>query len=355
MPEESRHSALRTSHFAPIRELVRLRVLTFIREPEALFWTFGFPILMAIGLGLAFRSEAPEPARVVVVAGSAGEGYLPALLAAEGVLAERLPPAQAARALRRGEAALVLAGTDSLLYRYDPTRPESETARLRVDRAVQAAGGASRPVPVREVPERQPGARYIDWVIPGLIGLNLMSTGMWGVGFGIVNMRQKKQLKRLVSTPMRRRDFLLSQMLARLAFLLLEVPPIVLFAWLAFGVEVAGSVLSLALVVLLGAMAFAALGLLASARVRTIEGVSGVMNVVMLPMFILSGVFFSSARFPEAMQPLIQALPLTALNDGLRAIYNDGASLAAIPLELAILGAWTLGSLALALRLFRWQ
>ncbi|MBA2669267.1 MAG: ABC transporter permease [Gemmatimonadetes bacterium] len=191
-------------------------------------------------------------------------------------------------------------------------------------------------------------------MIPGLIGLNLMSTGLWGIGFGIVNMRQKKQLKRLSATPMRRGDFLVSQILARLAFLALEVPPIVLFAWLVFDVRIEGSLLAVAAVVLLGTVAFAALGLLAATRARTVEGVSGIMNVIMLPMFILSGVFFSSRRFPDSMQPFIQALPLTAVNDALRAVYNDGLPLTAVPLQLAILVAWTAGSTLFALRLFRW-
>lgn len=340
---------------AALKELILLRVRSFLREPEALFWTFGFPILMAIGLGLAFRDRPAEPSLVGVERGSVGERYADALRGEPDLRVTVLGAEEAARKLRRGEVALVLAGTDSLVFRYDPARPESQVARLMADRAVQAAGGATRPVAVMEDRERQPGSRYIDWVIPGLIGLNLMSTGMWGIGFGIVTMRQKKQLKRLAATPMRRSDFLVSQIVARLGFLILEVPPIILFAWLAFGVEVRGSLLDVALVVLLGTAAFGGLGLLASSRARTIEGVSGIINVVMLPMFILSGVFFSSKRFPEVLQPFIQALPLTALNDAMRAVYNDGLSLASVPIPMAILAIWTLASVFLALRLFRWQ
>ena len=338
-----------------LRELILLRVRGFLREPEALFWTFGFPILMAIGLGLAFRDKPPEPSRVAVELGSAGERYADALRAAPDLRVLTLDAQAASRALRRGDVALVLAGGDSLVFRYDPARPESQLARLQADRAVQIAAGATRPVAVSDDQERQPGSRYIDWVIPGLIGLNLMSTGMWGIGFGIVTMRQKKQLKRLTATPMRRSDFLISQIVARLGFLILEVPPIVLFAWLAFGVEVRGSLIDIALVILLGTAAFAGLGLLASSRARTIEGVSGILNVVMLPMFILSGVFFSAQRFPEALQPFIRALPLTALNDALRAVYNEGLSITAVPIPLAILALWTVGTVLLALRLFRWQ
>lgn len=338
-----------------LRELALMRIRTFLREPEALFWTFGFPILMAIGLGIAFGGEGAAPVPVAVVERSAAEAHREALDASPDLQVRLLTASKAADALRRGEVDLLVGGSDSVAFRYDPARGESRTARLLVDDALQRAAGASRPVAVAESPERQPGSRYIDWVVPGLIGLNLMSTGMWGIGFGVVNMRQKKQLKRLIATPMHRGDFLLSQMLARLAFLVLEVPPLMLFAWLVFGVVVAGSWLDLTVVVLLGTTAFAALGLLACSRARTVEGVSGIMNVIMLPMFILSGVFFSASRFPDALQPVIQALPLTALNDALRAVYNDGRPLTEVPLELLILLFWTIAPALVALRIFRWR
>ena len=175
------------------------------------------------------------------------------------------------------------------------------------------------------------------------------------MGFGIVQMRQKKQLKRMSSTPMRRSDFLLAQILARLAFLVLEVPPILLFAWLAFGVEVRGSMALLTFAVVLGAMTFAGLGLLASTRARTLEGVGGLLNLVMLPMFVLSGVFFPASRYPDALQPFVQALPLTALNDALRAVYNDALPLTAFAGEIGILLAWGAAAFVLSLRWFRWQ
>jgi ABC-2 type transport system permease protein len=337
-----------------ILQLALLRVRTFLREPEALFWTFGFPILMAIGLGLAFGEGQEEQSYVGVVRGSSAEAHFETLDQSPELIVRLLSRDEAERSLRQGEVAVILSGSNELISSYDPTRPDSRTARLAVDRVLQDAAGATRPVDVVERPQRQRGSRYIDWVIPGLIGLNLMSTGLWGIGFGIVNMRQKKQLKRLSATPMRRGDFLVSQILARLAFLALEVPPIVLFAWLVFDVRIEGSLLAVTVVVLLGTVAFAGLGLLAATRARTVEGVSGIMNVIMLPMFILSGVFFSSRRFPDAMQPFIQALPLTAVNDALRAVYNDGLPLTAVPLQLTILVVWTVGSTVLALRLFRW-
>ena len=349
MPEKS-------ERLNPLVEFILMRLRTFVREPEALFWTFGFPILLTLGLGLAFREEAdPAPVAVAVEVGSAGEAYAGALQAAAEVAVVILDGAESEGALKRGDVSLVVTGDTDVVFRYDPARPESREARLVTERVLQKAAGGTNPLGIEEDAERLPGGRYIDWLIPGLIGLNLMSTGMWGIGFGIVTMRQKKQLKRLVATPMRKSHFLGAQILARMAFLLLEVPPIILFAWLAFDVTIAGSPLLLLLLILLGTLSFAGLGLLAASRARTIEGVSGINNVIMLPMFVLSGVFFSASRFPEAMQPVIRLLPLTALNDSLRRVYNEGLGLAAVLPEIGVMTAWTAGAFALALYLYRWQ
>jgi len=343
------------SELSPLRELVLTRIRAFLREPEALFWTFVFPILMAVGLGVAFREKAPEPAAVGVERGTVAERQLPALRASKELKVVVLGDSAAARALRKGDVAVLLTGRDRLVYRFDPARDESRVARLLADEAVQAGAGGARPVATADDGERRPGGRYIDWVIPGLIGLNLMSTGMWGIGFGLVQARNKKQLKRLVSTPMRKRDYLLAMILARLVFIVLEVPPIVIFAWLAFGVQIRGSILAFSGVALLSAMTFSGLGLLAASRARTIEGVSGILNVVMLPMFVLSGVFFSSSRYPAVIQPFINALPLTAVNNALRAVYNDALPVSAYWPSLAIVAAWMVLSFVAALKLFRWQ
>ena len=340
---------------SPLRELTLARIRSFVREPEALFWTFGFPIMMALGLGIAFRERGPETSAIAIERGSVAERWAPALTAAGGFEIHVFSPDSAETVLRKGDVDVLLTGRDTLVYRYDPARAESRTARLAADRVVQHAAGSVDRVAARDDRERRPGGRYIDWVLPGLIGMNLMSTGLWGMGFGLVQMRQKKQLKRMASTPMRRRDFLLAQILGRLAFIVLEVPPVLLFAWLAFGVTVNGSLLALTLVVLLGAMTFAGLGLLAATRARTIEGLSGAMNLIMFPMFVLSGVFFPASRFPDVAQPFVQALPLTALNDALRAVYNDALPITAYAGELAILAAWMVVGFFLSLRWFRWQ
>jgi ABC-2 type transport system permease protein len=361
--------------YHPLVELTLTRLREFLREKEALFWVFVFPVLLAFALGIAFRNAPPEKQRIAVEKSGAGAPDAAAneiarvLTGSTEVVPVLLSPAEAAQALRSGKVAMIVrprresseaegatpALNGELDYQYDPTRPESKVARLAVDDALQRALGRSDVMIAREQKTVEPGARYIDFLIPGLIGLNLMGSGMWGLGFTVVQARGRKLLKRFAATPMRRSHYLLSFMLSRLLFLSLEVAALVVFGWLAFGVVVRGSLLSVALISLVGGLTFSGLGMLVAARPQTIEGVSGLMNFVMLPMWLLSGTFFSSARFPEIFQPYIKALPLTAMNDSLRAVMNDGASLTSNWAPLCVLLAWCLLSFAVALKIFRWQ
>ena len=339
----------------PLWQLSVAKVREFLREPEAVFWVFVFPVLLTLALGIAFRTKGPDEIAVGVLRGPGAERAAAALDAAAGLDAQVLDRAAAAERLRAGKIALVVVPGSTLEYRYDPTRPESLTARLAVNDALQRDAGRveATPVEVREVSEK--GSRYIDFLVPGLLGMNLMGTGMWGIGFSIVNARTRKLLKRLVATPMRRSHYLAGQIAGRLVFLVLEVGVLVGFARFVFDVPLRGAIVALAAVAVVGAMTFAGLGLLVASRAQTIEGVSGLMNLVMLPMWILSGTFFSTARFPGAMQPVVRALPLTALNDALRAVMLDGATLPDVAGDLAILAAWGALAFALALRLFRWR
>jgi len=342
---------------AGLRELTRTRVLAFLREPEAVFWTFVFPVLLALALGVAFRQQQPAPARVGVARGPTTAAFETWLAAAPDLEVVPLAPGAADEALRRGRV-LVLVTADPAgrpVLTYDPTRPETNLARRAAHDALERGAGRRDRLDAQQRAEVRAGARYIDFLIPGLLGMNLLGTGMWGVGFPIATARQQKLLRRLIATPMRRRDYLLSLVLNRFVWLGPEVAAILGFGMLAFGVEVRGSWAALLAVHLVGAFAFAALGLLVASRARTIEAVSGLMNFAMLPMWVLSGSFFSSERFPAAMQPIVQALPLTAANDALRLIMNEGAGLFAVGGELAILAAWGAGGFALALRLFRWE
>lgn len=343
---------------SPLVELTIARFRMFVREPSALFWTFGFPVLLSVSLGIAFRDRPPDPVLVVVQAGEGAEAVREVLARSPDVKVRVEPEADAARALRVGKAQIVVvpgASGAPRTYVFDEHRPECRLARAVVDDRLQRAEGRVDPTEAVDRRVTEPGSRYIDFLLPGLIGTNVMSSGMWGIGYLIVEMRTRKLIKRLVATPMRRTHFLLSFVLMRALFLFFEVPVLLTFGWLAFGVTVRGSLPLFGAMVLLGSLSFAGLGLLASSRAENTQTVAGLINLVMLPMFMLSGVFFSSANFPDAMQPVIRALPLTALNDSLRAIANEGAGPAQVAGAALVLALWAVGTFALALRLFRWR
>ncbi|MEW5975485.1 MAG: ABC transporter permease [Acidobacteriota bacterium] len=341
--------------YHPLRELIFCRFREFAREPEVVFWVFGFPLLLAIGLGIAFRNHPQEKIFVGVLEDPGAAATVERLRTNPVIQPEILSPEAAGKALRMGRVSLVLAVGSRVEYRYDPTRPDSLLARSMVDAALQKAAGRKDPIQVSERPVTEPGARYIDFLIPGLLGMNLMGGGMWGIGFVIVDMRSKKLLKRMIATPMSKSDFMLAMFASRLVFMLSEVVVLLIFGWLVFGMIIRGSLAGILTVAFVGCMSFAGIGLLVSSRANKIETVSGLMNLVMLPMYVLSGVFFSAERFPQSVQPLIQALPLTALNNALRAVILEGAHLSSQAGALAIMGAWGVVAYLLAVRWFRWN
>ena len=340
----------------PLWQLTLVRFREFLREPEALFWVFGFPLLLAAGLGLAFRNTPAEVLSIGIIG----------IIGTDRAAFEQVPtlavdpfPAleDGLRALREGRIALLVerpAG-GNVVYHYDDTNPEGRDARLRADLAVQQSAGRQDPVAAEDQLMRETGSRYIDFLIPGLLGMNLMGGSIWSMGFAIVDARRRKLMKRLIATPMPRHFFLLSFLISRLAMLVVEVGAFLGFAVLVFGVPIRGSLALIAGICVLGSLAFGAMGLLLSSRARTIEAASGLMNLTMLPMWILSGVFFSSQRFPDAVQPIIAALPLTALNDALRATMLQGATLGQIAPKAGVLAAWLLVCFPIALKLFRWR
>jgi ABC-type multidrug transport system permease subunit len=228
-------------------------------------------------------------------------------------------------------------------------------ARSAVDDQLQRAAGRRDVAEITAMPIDESGGRYIDFLVPGLLGMSLMGGGMWGVGFVTVDMRIRKLLKRFLATPMKKWHFLGGIMISRMVFMVPEVLMLLIFSRYAFGVVNHGSLAAVAVLILLGAVMFSGIGLLAASRAKTIEAVSGLMNLVQLPMWILSGVFFSSERFPDAAQPFIRALPLTALIDSLRAVMLEGATLASQWPRVAIMVAWAIVCFALALVWFRWR
>jgi ABC-2 type transport system permease protein len=330
-----------------------VRFLEFIREPEALFWVFVFPILLAAGLGIAFRNRPADVLRIAAVTPELAQS-----LRQEKLLeVQQLDPEAAQEALRTGKVALlaVPGSNRTVEYRYDDTNPEGRDARMLADRAIQNAAGRADPVTTSDQLMRETGSRYIDFLIPGLLGMNLMGSAIWSMGFAIVDARRKKLLKRLVASPMPRPYYLLSFLLSRILMLVVEVGVLVGFGALLFHVPLRGSLLDLAVVCLLASLSFSALGLLLASRARTIEAASGLMNVVMMPMWIASGVFFSSQKFPDMMQPVIKILPLTAVIDALRANMLQGASLSRLAPQVGIISFWLVICFALALKLFRWR
>ena len=346
---------------SPLLQLTLARFREFYREPAAVFWVYGFPLILAVALGVAFRDRPVEKIAIDVVtdsaAGSPAADALVAKLEADKrITVTRSDLAAARTRLRTAKTGLVItpAGT-AWQYTIDPNRPDCALARSAAENVLLRGLVPTLPPQPADEEMTEAGGRYIDFLMPGLIGLNLMGGGLFGVGFVVVDMRMRKLLKRYLATPMRKSDFLLSLMISRMLFTLTEIAVLLTFAYFAFDIRVTGNVLALVTIIVLGATAFAGLGLLIASRAKTIETVSGLMNAIMLPMYVLSGVFFPAERFPAVMQPFIQLLPLTAVNDALRAVMNEGKGFEAVAVPAAILAAWGGVSFAVALRVFRWR
>jgi ABC-type multidrug transport system permease subunit len=365
-------------------QLIVARLREFYRRPEAIFWVYGFPLLMVVALGTAFRNKPVQKFTIDVEEGP-GAASIAAMLKSEGKPADKPHlevtinnEATCRLRLRTGKTDLVVvpegtdhdhavvarspdrataAGSNQLRckYLYDNARPESVLARQETDDTLERALGRPDKLSAQDVQMSEPGSRYIDFLVPGLLGMNILGGGLWGVGFVIVDMRIRKLLKRFIATPMRKSHFLLGIMLSRQLFMLSEMVLLVLFAYFVFNVVISGSLWAIAFLLVLGAFTFAGIGLLVASRAQTLETVSGLMNLVMLPMWVFSGIFFSSERFPAFLQPVIKIIPLTPLIDALRAVMLEGATLASQWTRILILAIWTVGTFFLALKWFRWQ
>jgi ABC-type multidrug transport system permease subunit len=333
-------------------QLTMIRFYLLSREPEAVFWIFIFPMLLAAGLGIAFRNR---PADVLPVGATTAQ-LTQALAADKGLRANTMSQAEGARALATGNILVLAIGTPAgVTYQYDQTNPDARIARMVADRAIQTAAGRREVVRVENQLVHETGSRYIDFVVPGLLGMNLMGSAIWSLGLSIVDSRQKKLLKRLVASPMLRWQYLASYLLSRLIILILEVAAFLVFSRLVFGVPFRGPIWQLSLLCVLTSLAFSALALLVASRAKTMDAVSGLMNLVMFPMWIMSGVFFSASRFPAVIQPFVRALPLTAAIDALRGNMLQGMALSQLTVPMAILFAWLVVPFAIALRIFRWR
>ena len=349
----------KTNRWSGFTHILGARMKELKREPEVIFWVFVFPLLLALGLGIAFRNKPADTSSVAIIAGPGAQqaqGLLQSGSQKSAIHTTLLTRGQAMQDLRLGKYDMVIEpdGKGGYQYHYDPARPESVLAHTMVNDALQSAAGRKDPIATSVVTSSEPGSRYIDFLIPGLLGMNLMNSGMWGIGFALVEMRQRKLLKRFVATPMRRSDFLLALTASRLILMVVEIGLLLVFGITVFHMIVLGSWFTIMLIGALGSVTFGAIGLLTASRAQKIESVSGLINVVMMPMWIFSGVFFSYERFPAVFHPFIRALPLTALNDALRATILQGQPLAAQGWRLLVLLLWGGISFILALRWFRW-
>lgn len=379
---------------SPLGQLTLVRLRLFLRDRSAIFWVYVFPMLLLAALGVAF-GHRPETRLSVDVAEGPGAGQIASALESSGatqigpsagIEAESHTPAnlfdvhrvsleEGLHRLRTGRSPVLVVSRAAdgqtvpedavspedfwsklaIDYRYDPSRPESVSVRAAVDDVLQRAAGRRDPLGVHEVVAVEPGGRYVDFVLPGILGLCIMTGGLFGVGMTVVDMRTRHLLKRLVTTPMRKTDFLLSLMLARLFFLISQAVIVLLFARFVFDVALLGSWLPLMTLVLFGCFAFCGLGLLAACRARTMETASGIVNLITMPMWLLSGIFFSPDRFPDSVQPLVQALPLTPLVSGMRAVMLEAGGFAAVMPQLAALAAWSVLTFVGAILFFRWE
>jgi ABC-2 type transport system permease protein len=341
--------------YHPLKELLKARMREFVREPEAIFWVYGFPVLIAIGLGIAFSNRPVDRVFVDVQQHAIAEVVAEDLRQNPDFEVGIYPESECRERLRLGKSLVVVIPGDSFTYLFDPTRPESVLARMRVDDALQRAAGRTDPIPTEDRLVTEPGNRYIDFLIPGLLGMNLLAGSLWGVGYVIVDMRVRKLLKRFLATPMKRSHFLVATIGGRMVFMVPEMVVILGAGVLLFGVPIRGNIFSIFFLVFLGATSFTGLGLLVASRAQKLETVSGLMNLIMLPMYLLSGVFFSPERFPDFMQIPIQALPLTQFNYALRDVVLQGASLASQTWRMGIIAAWGGVSFFFTLRWFRWN
>ena len=352
-------SPRRNGRWSGYSHLLMARMLELKREPEVVFWVFVFPLLLALGLGIAFRNKPGNAVSVAIVQGAGSQETQNRIARSpqhDQFKVQVLDEDEARNGFRLGKFDLVIepGSSGALRYRYDPARPDSVLAKAEVDDALQAAVGRKDAVATTAVASSEPGSRYIDFLIPGLLGMNLMNSGMWGIGFALVDMRQRKLLKRFVGTPMRRTDFLMALASSRLILMIIEVGLLLLFGVLFFHMRVLGSVAAIALIAAIGSLTFGGVGLLTASRAQKIESVSGLINLVMMPMWIFSGVFFSYERFPAIIHPLIKALPLTALNDALRASILEGTPILHQWPRILVMILWGGISFVLALKWFRW-
>lgn len=338
--------------------LIAIQFKAFFREPAIIFWSIIFPLAIAGVLGIAF-SQPEEPIRKVAIVDNehASKSHnLQQLQQQEVVQFDFFYTSldSVVVKMKRGDINLYVevAPDDSLIFNFDPKNSESRLTYLLLENKLLSAHGSS-PTTVRPITDI--GSRYIDFLIPGLIALGIMNSCIWGIGWNLIEYRIKKLMRRMVATPMKRTYFLLAQILSRAVLCSVEAALLFLFAYFVFDVTMQGGLLAFVLVFLAGIMSFAGIAIIASSRVSNNQEANGIINAVVLPMTILSGIFFSYRGFPDWAVAIIEKLPLTMLSDAIRAIFNEGATLQDVAgqiIGLVIIGVITF---VLGIRIYKWH
>ena len=375
------------NRFKQLWQLISALFREIIREPGVLFWGILFPILMSLGLGLAFTKKADVIRKVAVInladrsqAGSENSvsGFLEnnceKNVSAEKdtwlwkytIRDEKLGNSvflfydmkwdEAVRFLKRGTINVLLLGrNDSIEYHFDPMNPDAQLTYLKLSSIV----GKGEVQEVQTNSEIKPltvtGTRYIDFLVPGLISMGVMMSCMWGISYGIIEKRSKKLLRRLVATPMKKSHFLIALMTVRITMNFIESSVLFLFALFAFKMTIQGNISALILMFLAGNIAFAGIAVLVSSHTSNTEVGNGLINFVVFPMMVLSGIFFSYQNFPDWSIPVIKNLPLTMLTDGIRSIFNEGAGYHEVALPILILTATGALFFGAGLKIFKWH
>jgi ABC-2 type transport system permease protein len=342
-------------------QLISTQFKSFFREPAIIFWAIIFPILMAWVLGIAFTQKGELTKTVYVIEGNANERI--SSLKGEKVLGKETgnptkitfihaTKDDALVAIKRGEIALFMeAKNNSIIYTFDPSNPDAQLTHLILERELNQPQlkNASSIAPLTNR-----GSRYIDFLIPGLIAFGIMNSCLWGISWNLIEFRMKKLLRRMVATPMKKSSFLGAYLITRIIISLFESTLLFLFAYFYFGTVIEGSIPGLILVYLSGIFAFSGLAILVASRTQNTQVGNGLINVVVLPMTILSGIFFNYHNFPDWAIPVIKALPLTLVADTIRAIFIEGAGFADAIIPTAILTAVGATCFSLGLRIFKW-
>jgi len=356
-------------------QLFITQFLETIRYPDVLFWGMGFPVLLSIGLGLAFTRTSEQKFRVMTVndsptlldtlldthATQGKDGKTMVWKIEDSTLGNTVftfihsDPHSAIIALKRGEADLIADDSSGLVqYHFDPLNQQAQLAYNKLSGLLKAPSEVTISQAADIKPLTLKGVRYIDFLIPGLIAFGIMSDILWGISYTIIERRSQKLLRRMVATPMSKINLLISLMLVRILMNLIDALIIILAAWLIFGVVIQGNIGALLLLFLAGNIAFSGIAVLVSSRTAKTEVGNGWINAVQMPMLILSGIFFSYHNFPEWSLGVIKMLPLTALADGFRSIFNEGAGWIEILAPSAALSLAGVICFAAGMKFFKW-